>query len=257
MASIFITGSSEGLGLLAAQQLIDGGHTVTLHARSPARAADAQRSAPQAAAVVVGDVSTLEGMRSVAAQVNHLGRLDAVIHNVGVGYGEPHRVQTADGLSLLFAVNVLAPYLLTALIFPRPARLIYLSSGLHRRGNPDLSDLQWNTRRWDGAQAYSDTKLQDVLLAFGVARRCTGVLANALEPGWVPTRMGGPSAPDDLVLGAATQAWLAVSEEPGARVTGQYFYHRQQRAASAAAHRRELQDALLDYCAELSGTALV
>ncbi len=256
MARVFITGSSDGLGLLAGQQLIGKGHAVTLHARSAVRAQDARRATSQAQAVVIGDVTTLEGMRSVAAQVNDLGRFDAVIHNVGMGYGEPHRVRTADGLSQLFAVNVLAPYLLTALIAPRPARLVYLSSGLHRRGNPDLSDAQWNERPWDGGQAYADSKLHDVLLAFAVARRWPQTLSNALEPGWVPTKMGGPSAPDDLTLGAITQAWLAVSDDPAARVTGQYFFHQQLRQLHPAARRRELQDALLDYCARLGGAAL-
>ena len=256
MASVFITGSSDGLGLLAAQQLLEQGHAVTLHARNPARAAEARRAAPLATAVVTGDVTTIEATRAVAAQVNALGRIDAVIHNVGIGYTEPRRVATADGLSQLFAVNVLTPYLLTALISPHPARLVYLSSGLHRRGDPDLSDLQWSARRWEGSQAYSDSKLLDVLLAFGIARRWPAVLSNALEPGWVPTKMGGPSAPDDLALGAKTQAWLAVSDDPEARVTGQYFYHQAPRQVHPAARRTELQDALLDYCAGLTGTPL-
>jgi NAD(P)-dependent dehydrogenase (short-subunit alcohol dehydrogenase family) len=256
MARVFITGSSDGLGLLAGQQLIGQGHAVTLHARNAARAEAARRAAPQATAVVVGDVSTLEGMRSVARQVSDLGRFDAVIHNVGVGYGEPRRVQTTDALSQVFAVNVLAPYVLTTLIAPRPARLVYLSSGLHRRGEADLSDPQWSGRPWDGGQAYADSKLYDVLLAFAIARHWPEVLSNSLEPGWVPTRMGGPSAPDDLTLGAATQAWLAVSDDPAAQVTGQYFYHQQLRSVNPAARRIELQDALLEYCARLSGTML-
>jgi NAD(P)-dependent dehydrogenase (short-subunit alcohol dehydrogenase family) len=255
MASVFITGSADGLGLLAARQLLAQGHAVTLHARSPGRAEAAQRAAPNSAAVVVGDVSTLEGMRSVARQANDLGGFDAVIHNVGIGYREPHRTQTVDGLSQIFAINVLAPYALTALM-TRPARLIYLSSGLHRRGRADLADPQWTTRQWDGLQAYSDSKLFNVLLAFGVARRWPEVLSNALEPGWVATRMGGSAAPDDLTLGAETQAWLAVSGDPAARATGQYFYHRQRREPAPGSREERRQDALLDYCAGLVGTAL-
>jgi NAD(P)-dependent dehydrogenase (short-subunit alcohol dehydrogenase family) len=146
-----------------------------------------------------------------------------VIHNAGVGYREPRRL-TEDGLEHVFAVNVLAPYLLTALI-DRPKRLIYLSSGMHRSGEPRLDDLQWTARPWNGAQAYADSKLYDVMLAFGVARRWPDVLSNAVEPGWVATKMGGPSAPDNLALGSVTQAWLAVSDDPIATVTGGYFYH--------------------------------
>jgi NAD(P)-dependent dehydrogenase (short-subunit alcohol dehydrogenase family) len=193
-------------------------------------------------------------MRLVAAQANELGRYDAVIHNVGAGYREP-RTETGDGLSHVFAINVLAPYLLTALMLP-PHRLVYLSSGMHRSGTADLHDPQWTVRRWNGAQAYSDSKLLDVVLAFAVARRWPGVLSNALEPGWVPTKMGGPGAPDDLSLGAVTQAWLAVSDDAAAKVTGQYFYHQKPQRVHPAAHRADLQDELLGYCAGFTNTPL-
>jgi NAD(P)-dependent dehydrogenase (short-subunit alcohol dehydrogenase family) len=228
---------------------------VTLHARNEARAVDARRALPLAEAVLVGDVSTIAAMRAVATQARERGRYDAVIHNVGMGYRESRRVQTEDGLSQLFAVNVLAPYLLTALL-EKPDRLVYLSSGLHRSGNPDLADPQWQARRWNGTQAYSDTKLLDVVLAFALARRWPAVLSNALEPGWVATRMGGTGAPDDLALGAVTQAWLAVSDDRGATQTGQYFYHQKLRAPHPAARHVELQEELLAYCAGLTGIDL-
>jgi NAD(P)-dependent dehydrogenase (short-subunit alcohol dehydrogenase family) len=150
---------------------------------------------------------------------------------------------------------VLAPYLLTALINP-PARLVYLSSGMHRGGNASLADPQWTRRRWNGAQAYSDSKLFDVVLAFAVARHWPAVLSNALEPGWVPTRMGGPDAPDDLSLAPVTQAWLAVSDDPAATVTAGYFYHQRSRQVHPAARDTAFQDQLLDYCASLTGIAL-
>jgi NAD(P)-dependent dehydrogenase (short-subunit alcohol dehydrogenase family) len=254
MARVFITGSSDGLGLLAGRLLAEQGHAVTLHARNDARAAEARGALPQAEAVVVGDVASIAGMRHVAEQVNALSRYDAVIHNVGVGYRERH-IETSDGLARVFAVNVLAPYLLTALM-ERPRRLVYLSSGMHRGGNPDLQDPQWTGRRWNGSQAYSDSKLLDIVLAFAVARRWPGVLSNALEPGWVPTKMGGPGAPDDLALGAVTQAWLAVSDDPAALVTGQYFRHQTLHPVQPAARRTDLQDELLNYCAGLTDTPL-
>jgi NAD(P)-dependent dehydrogenase (short-subunit alcohol dehydrogenase family) len=255
MAKIFITGSSDGLGLMAGRLLAEQGHAVVLHARSEARAEAARVALPQAGAVLVGDLSTLAAMRDVADQANGQGRFDAVIHNVGIGYREPRRVETIDGLSQLWAVNVLAPYVLTALMH-KPDRLVYLSSGMHTGGDPSLDDPQWSGRGWNGSQAYADTKLHDVLLAFGIARRWRDVLSNALTPGWAPTRMGGPGAPDDLDQAHLTQAWLAVSDDPGARVTGAYFYHQRLGNVNPAAQDPELQDRLLDYCRDLSGIAL-
>jgi NAD(P)-dependent dehydrogenase (short-subunit alcohol dehydrogenase family) len=254
MARILITGSAEGLGLMAGDILAGQGHEVTLHARNDRRAADARRALPSAEAVITGDLATIAGMRQVAEVANAGGPYDAVIHNAGVGYREP-RTETADGLEHVFAINVLAPYLLTALIQP-PARLVYLSSGMQRGGSPSLSDPQWAARHWNGSQAYSDSKLFDVTLAFAVARRWPAVRSNAVEPGWVATRMGGPGAPDDLSLAPVTQAWLAVSDDPAATVTAGYFYHQQPRQPNPAARDTAFQDELLHYCAALTGTHL-
>jgi NAD(P)-dependent dehydrogenase (short-subunit alcohol dehydrogenase family) len=255
MARILITGSSDGLGLMAARLLVDDGHAVTLHARNERRGDDARLAQPGVEHVVVGDVQSIAGMRQVAGQANALGRYDAVIHNVGIGYRQPRRIETIDGLCHVFAINVLTPYLLTALI-TEPDRLVYLSSGMHRGGEPDLDDLQWTGRNWNGAQAYSDSKLFDVVLAFAVARRWPGVLSNALEPGWVPTKMGGPGAPDDMSLAPVTQAWLAVSDDPAATVTGGYFFHQQSRGVHPASRSVALQEGLLERCAELTGIPL-
>ena len=255
MARIFITGSSEGLGLMAGQLLAAEGQSVTLHARNARRAQDARVSLAAAESVVVGDLSSMAGMREVADQVNALGRFDAVIHNAGIGYREPRRVATVDGLSQLFAVNVLAPYVLTALI-GRPQRLVYLSSGMHQGAQTDLEDLNWTRRRWHGSTAYAESKLLDVLLAFAIARLWSDVFSNALEPGWVPTRMGGSGAPDDIDQAHRTQAWLATSNDPDACVTGRYFYHLRQRASNPSAQNAHLQDRLLEACEKFSSIGL-
>lgn len=252
MARVFITGSSDGLGRRVAQLLVDEGHAVVLHARNEDRAKQALAAVPGAGKVVIGDLGSMKQTRGVAEQVNALGAFDAVIHNAGVGYREPRRIATADGLPNELAVNTLAPYVLTALI-RKPNRLIYLSSGLHQNGDSSLNDLAWEQRPWRGQQAYSDTKLHDVLLAFAMARRWPDVLSNALEPGWVPTKMGGPGAPDDLEEGSRTQVWLAVSDEPAAKVTGQYFYHMRLREPNPATRDPNKQEKLLEECRKLSG----
>jgi NAD(P)-dependent dehydrogenase (short-subunit alcohol dehydrogenase family) len=240
---------------MAGQLLAEQGHGVVLHARNAARAEAARAALPAAEAVLVGDLSTLAAMRDVAEQANRSGRFDAVIHNVGIGYRETRRVRTGDGLSQLWAVNVLAPYVLTALM-ERPDRLVYLSSGMHTGGDGSIEDLQWEARAWNGSQAYADTKLQDVMLAFGVARRWPSVLSNAVEPGWVPTRMGGPGAPGDLSKGHVTQAWLATSDDPEARVTVRYFFHQKERQVAPAATSEVAQDRLIAYCRDVSGVGI-
>jgi NAD(P)-dependent dehydrogenase (short-subunit alcohol dehydrogenase family) len=255
MARVFITGSSDGLGQMAAQLLVDQGHNVVLHARSEQRAQQALAAVPGAENVVIGDLASIAQTHNLAEQVNRLGPFDAVIHNAAVGYQEPRRMSTEDGLPHVFAINTLAPYLLTALIH-RPKRLVYLSSGLHQGGDTSLKDLVWEQRPWSGQQAYSDSKLHDVLLAFAIARHLPGVLSNALEPGWVPTKMGGRGAPDDLDQGHRTQVWLAASNDKDATVTGQYFFHLRPRKPNPATRDPLIQDALIAACSRLSGVEL-
>jgi NAD(P)-dependent dehydrogenase (short-subunit alcohol dehydrogenase family) len=251
MARIFITGSSTGLGLMAGQLLAEQGHQVVLHARNAKRAEDARQALPAAEAVVTGDLEWIAGARDVAAQVNELGRFDAVIHNAAVGYQEGAR-NTIDGLPHVFAVNTLAPYVLTGLI-DAPRRLVFLSSGMHQHATANLDDILWRKRRWNGSMAYAESKLHDTMLAFAIARVWPGVLSNALEPGWVPTRMGGPGAPDDLDQAHRTQAWLAASDDPGAQTTGGYFYHLSPRQPNPQVYDVRLQDRLLDICREMTG----
>lgn len=254
MSRIFISGSSTGLGLMAGRILADQGHDVVLHARNSERAADARRALPAALDVVVGDLETISGSKDVAAQVNALGRFDAVIHNAAVGYQEPKKT-TADGLLRIFAINTLAPYILTALI-DRPARLIYMSSGMHQNADANLDDVSWQRRQWNGSSAYSESKLHDTLLAFAIARRWAGVLSNAVDPGWVATRMGGAGAPGSLDDGSRTQAWLAASEDEAAKVSGHYFHHLREKQPNPQSCDQDLQDRLVEICEKLSGVHL-
>jgi NAD(P)-dependent dehydrogenase (short-subunit alcohol dehydrogenase family) len=255
MARIFITGSADGLGLMAARLLVANGHQVVLHARNRSRAKEAIDSVPEALTAVFGDLASIAETKHVADQVNELGLFDAVIHNAGVGYRESQRIQTVDGLPQIFAVNSLAPYLLTCLI-NKPSRLVYTSSGMHRSGDPTLKDLTWNTRSWDGSSAYADSKLHNVILAFAVARKWPNVFSNALEPGWVATKMGGPGAPDSLEEGPKTQVWLATSQEKEALVSGKYFYHQKLRNFHPAAADIAIQERYLSECVRLSEVLL-
>ena len=254
MRRIFITGSTDGLGRDAAQTLMKEGHQVVLHARSARRAQALADLSPRAAGVVIGDLGSAAETRSIADQVNKIGRMDAVIHNAGI-YREPNRGTTPEGHAKVLAVNTLAPYILTALI-ERPDRLIYLSSSMHRGGEDSLRDIDWVERRWDTNQAYSDSKLFITALAMAVARRWPKVLSNAVDPGWVPTKMGGPGAPDDLEKGHLTQTWLAVSDDPAAKVSGGFWHHRQQRKPAAPALDPAFQDRLVAKLAEMTGVKL-
>ena len=255
MSKVLITGSADGLGREAAQQLVRGGHEVVLHARDEARAAQALAGVPGAAAALPGDLSSIASTRALADLINAAGAFDAIIHNAGIGYREPTRRETEDGLEHVFQTNVLAPYLLTALV-NRPARLIYLSSGLHRSGDPGLADLQWEHRRWDGYQAYSDSKLFDAVLAAAVARRWPNVVSSSVDPGWVRTKMGGRAAPGEIGPGAETQVWLATSSDQLARESGRHFYHRRPRVTHPAVADPAVQDGLLAACYELTGQVI-
>jgi NAD(P)-dependent dehydrogenase (short-subunit alcohol dehydrogenase family) len=250
LARVFVTGSADGIGRQVALELADAGHQVVLHARNDERAGTARSHVPQAVGVAVGDVSSLAQTRALAADAAGMGPFDSVIHNVGVGSAS-RRTLTVDGLERIFQVNVLAPYVLTALM-PRPVRLVYLTSGLAAYAVADLDDPQFEHTQWNGSQAYSSSKLFDIMLAFAVARLWPGVLSNAVDPGWIKTAMGGPAAPGELTEGAETSVWLAASDEPGAQVSGQYFSRRDPRV-NPAAQDPQLQERLLVVCESLTG----
>lgn len=239
---VLVTGSADGLGRLACAALLDAGHDVVAHVRSDGRRAAASALVDRGAEVVVGDLADLDEVRAMAAQVEALGPMDAVIHNAGV-YSGPQ----------VAAVNVVAPFVLTARL-ARPQRLVFLSSGMHRGGRPfsDRNPFAGRTSR----VSYSDSKLYVTALALAVARLWPRVLSNAVDPGWVPTRMGGPSAPDDLRLGHRTQEWLATSTDAEALTTGGYWHHQRRLEPHRSARDEQFQDRLLDALAEVTGVRI-
>lgn len=242
VARIFITGSTDGLGHLSAKFLTDHGHGVVLHARNDARGREAIKGVPKAEAVVTGDLSSLEETKELANQVNRLGHFDAVIHNAGV-----YQVSA----SLIFSVNTIAPYILSCLIH-KPKRLIYLSSGMHQHGRPNLENFRPGT----SGITYSDSKLHVVMLCKALSRIWPDVYSNAVDPGWVPTRMGGRGAPDDLTKGYEIQTWLATSDDERAKVSGRYFHHQTERRCNPLANDLALQDQFLAKCKDVTGIAL-
>jgi len=239
MARIFITGSADGLGYLSAKLLVEKGHSVVLHARNKERGNDALKKVLKAENVLTGDLSSIEETTKLAEQVNALGSFDAVIHNAGV-----YRVPAKE----IFSVNTLASYILTCLI-QKPKRLIYLSSGMHLHGNSKLENFNGDVSRI----TYSDSKLHVVMFSKVVARKWPDVYSNSVNPGWVPTKMGGLGAPDDLQKGYETQVWLAVSDDEKVKVTGQYFYHQKTASYNPEADDVKLQDRFLEICKELTG----
>lgn len=246
MARIFITGSADGLGLLAAKALINLGHEVVLHARSENRAAYTARQAPGAKDVLIADLSSIEETKSLAAKANAMATFDAVIHNAGV-YQIPSDRLGSEGLPVLFAVNTLAPYILTALML-QSKRLIYLSSNMHLGGRPMRNKITHVT--------YSDTKLHVLILAKLVAATRPDVFANAVDPGWVPTKMGGAEAPDDLEKGYDTQIWLATSEEADAVASGKYYHRMKQAHYHKAADDVAVQATCASNWEQLTGVRL-
>jgi NAD(P)-dependent dehydrogenase (short-subunit alcohol dehydrogenase family) len=237
MSKVFVTGSADGLGQLAARALVDQGHQVVLHARNPERGRYAMQHVPGAEHVLSGDLADIDQVKRIVHEANSLGKFDAVIHNAGV-YQAPARD--------IFTVNVIAPYLLTAMMH-RPNRLIYLSSDMHLGGRVNLENFK------AGRISYSDSKLYVLMLGMAAARKWPDVYSNTLDPGWVPTRMGGRGAPDDLQQGYETQVWLAISDDRRVKVSGRYFYHLEETRHNPQADDVALQERFLSLCGDLTG----
>jgi len=251
MARIFITGSSDGIGALAARKLIQNGHQVVLHARNAQRAKDAAAVVPGAQAVLIGDLSSPLQTAELAKAANELGPYDAVIHNAGLYRGAPALQRNEEGVPKLVAVNSFAPYILTALM-QQPKRLVYLSSGLHNHGDPSLKNISMQDvqdSKLDSDEIYANSKFHMVMLASAVARRWPHVKSNSLDPGWVATKMGGKSAPGDINAAVDMYIELATKTEE----TGTYFSTRGARDPKVESRDVSRQDLYMEQCAQLTG----
>ncbi len=236
MALVLVTGASSGLGRNTATALADDGHEVVIHVRNPARLTDMGDTARWKGAVT-GDLAELEEIRGVARDASEFGRFDAVIHNAGVLHAPEETT-----------VNIVAPYVLTALT-DKPARLVFLSSSMHRTGSTDLRRLAARTA------SYDDTKLWVTTLALALASRWEGTSSHAVDPGWVPTRMGGAAASDDLIAGHRTQVWLATHQDVNPS-TGGYWYHQQVQTPHPASQDEEFQARLIQSLEQHTGVPL-
>ncbi|KAL2121682.1 hypothetical protein VTJ04DRAFT_2137 [Mycothermus thermophilus] len=255
----FITGSSDGLGSLTAQRLVSQGYQVVLHARNPERARDAAAACPGADAVLVADLRNIDEIKRLAVDADKLGPYDAIIHNAGVfirssGNAKDHSTSSQSQvrgkpLPATFTVNTLAPYLLTCLM-AKPKRLVYVSSGMHAGGQPNVGG---HGRLDLTASGYSDTKLHNVMLAKAFARQWPEVGCYSVDPGWVPTKMGGPSATGRIEDSIKSFVMLALGEDQEDWTNGGYFYNSRAQRPNAVANDEKLQDELLAVLGEISG----
>ena len=276
--SVLVTGGTGGIGQATATGLAALGARVGITGRDQARteaAAAGIRAAPGSPTVdaFAADMSVQAGVRRLAAQVlDTYPRLDVLVNNVGGFWA--HRHVTADGLERTFALNHLAPFLLTSLLLDgltasASARILTVSSGAHASGRIDFDDLQ-GERNYSGQRAYSQSKLANVMFTYELARRLdgTGVTATVLHPGVVRTGFGAEDQAAYLGVmigvarlfmktpaqGADTPIYLASSPQVEG-ITGRYFVNRKPRTSSKASYDTTAAARLWRVSADLTASA--
>jgi NAD(P)-dependent dehydrogenase (short-subunit alcohol dehydrogenase family) len=234
-----------------AQCLLSRGHSVVLHARSPACADETRAKCPEAEVILVGDLSSLDEMKALAAEANKFGPYEAVLHNAGL-YTGMERVPGKSGLPSLFTVNTLAPYILTCLM-DKPKRLLFVSSGMHYSGRVNVDGNEETLLR----SSYSDSKLHGVMLAKVFARRWIDVSSFSADPGWVPTKMGGRSAPGNIEHAVDTFVMAALGEGQATLAkTGAYWKDSSVHDPNSLANDEALQDRLVKELERISGVKI-
>lgn len=242
MGRILVTGATDGLGKLTAKTLLNHGHDVIIHARNQARLPSVRDLIEHGAEPVVADFSKPDEIHRLLDKLERRAPIDVVIHNAGVLTGPT-----------LLPVNAVAPYLVTARM-SGAARHIYLSSGYHLRGSVDLSGVDWSGTR--ATRNYDDSKLFVTALMAATARLRPSVLAHAVDPGWMPTKLGGAAATGELALGVATQVWIAETRDSAVFNSGQYWRYQTPRSVHPAVRDARFQDELLDSLRAFTGVSL-
>jgi NAD(P)-dependent dehydrogenase (short-subunit alcohol dehydrogenase family) len=250
MVRVFITGSSDGIGLAAAKALCERGHKVTLHARNAQRAEQASKALPEAEGVLVGDLSSISETKKLAEEANKTGTFDAIIQNAGIGYGATSSKEiTPDGISAVFAVNTLAPYILTCLMDKPKSRILFMSSDSHFGGDASLKNCTTST-------SYGNSKLHDTMLAKAFARRLD-IQSVSMHPGWISTKMGGRSAPGTTEQCSEVLADWCEGEGFAPKLkSGAFFTTRGEESSHPGANNVDKQEELMKICRDISGVAV-
>ncbi|UQA60973.1 SDR family oxidoreductase [Polyangium aurulentum] len=264
---ILVTGATDGIGRQTALELLRRGARVLVHGRNAEKASATcealrRQTASDRVEVEHADLSSMAEVRALADRVlaRH-EKIDVLLNNAGVFLHERHL--TAEGHETTFAVNHLAPFLLTHLLLPAlersdAARIVTVSSIAHNRGQIDFNDLT-SSRYYHGYTAYASSKLANILFAYELSRRLRGtkITSNVLHPGVITTKLlrtGFGTGGGTLEQGAATSVRLA-TDPSLAQVTGKYFADEREAKSSALSHDRALQRRLYDVSAQLTGVA--
>ena len=250
MSTICITGATDGIGLATTERLLAAGHRVLVHARNAERGRRVVERLQGDAVLVTGDLASLAEVEGLAEQVAAHAPVDVLVNNAGVWVRGDTPARTVDGFETTFAVNVLAPHLLTARLAEHlTGRLLWLGSGMAASGHPDADEPGAAT---EPSRAYADSKAADVLLAAAWGRRLPRVASAVVDPGWVKTKLASSGAPGTVDTSADSLTYLCIEADLGSGL-----YWRGRRTIAVPKHLRDeaYADALAATCDRLVAAA--